>query len=194
MTMGTTRRACSAVMAERSHDIVQNRTLARHSAPGHATAACRLRPLSIRANVRHQARGRLLAATTESGTMPHVRYEWDNGKAAENLRKHGVQFTDAIAALRRHESFGRDRHAVPARRGADSSRRQGSRRRAIRERDLRDEDPCRIISVRKATRHELAWLRRCPAQPLTPEQLARRRRVSRVKVLRQRLGMKQADC
>jgi hypothetical protein len=26
-------------------------------------------------------------------------YEWDNGKAADNLRKHGVNFTDAIAAL-----------------------------------------------------------------------------------------------
>jgi uncharacterized DUF497 family protein len=31
--------------------------------------------------------------------MPHVRYEWDNGKAAKNLRKHGMDFTDAIAAL-----------------------------------------------------------------------------------------------
>jgi len=28
-----------------------------------------------------------------------VRYEWDNGKAAANLRKHGVDFADAIAAL-----------------------------------------------------------------------------------------------
>ncbi|MGQ0681926.1 helix-turn-helix domain-containing protein [Bradyrhizobium sp.] len=31
------------------------------------------------------------------------------------------------------------------------------------------------------------------AQPLTPEQLARMRRASRVKVLRQRLGMTQAE-
>jgi uncharacterized DUF497 family protein len=28
-----------------------------------------------------------------------VQYEWDNGKAAENLRKHRVDFADAIAAL-----------------------------------------------------------------------------------------------
>jgi uncharacterized DUF497 family protein len=28
-----------------------------------------------------------------------VQYEWDNGKAADNLRKHGVDFADAIAAL-----------------------------------------------------------------------------------------------
>jgi uncharacterized DUF497 family protein len=31
--------------------------------------------------------------------MPRVRYEWDDGKAAENLRKHGVDFMDAIAVL-----------------------------------------------------------------------------------------------
>jgi putative transcriptional regulator len=31
------------------------------------------------------------------------------------------------------------------------------------------------------------------AQPLTPEQLAKMRRVSRVKVMRQRLGMTQAE-
>lgn len=28
-----------------------------------------------------------------------MQYEWDNGKAAENLRKHDVDFPDAIAAL-----------------------------------------------------------------------------------------------
>jgi uncharacterized DUF497 family protein len=28
-----------------------------------------------------------------------VQYEWDNGKATENLRKHGVDFADAVAAL-----------------------------------------------------------------------------------------------
>jgi len=28
-----------------------------------------------------------------------VRYKWDNGKAAANLGKHGVDFVDAIAAL-----------------------------------------------------------------------------------------------
>ena len=34
-----------------------------------------------------------------SGTKLLVQYEWDNGKAAENLRKHGVDFADAVAAL-----------------------------------------------------------------------------------------------
>ena len=36
-----------------------------------------------------------LARTTDH----HVQYEWENGKAAANLRKHGVDFADAIAAL-----------------------------------------------------------------------------------------------
>jgi len=34
-----------------------------------------------------------------SGTISRVQYEWGNGKATENLRKHGVDFADAIAAL-----------------------------------------------------------------------------------------------
>jgi uncharacterized protein len=83
-----------------------------------------------------------------------VQYEWDNGKAAANLRKHGVDFADAIAALedtnriedvdgrfvygeeRIHVvgmAFGRVLFVVVA---------------------LRDEDTCRIISARKATRYE----------------------------------------
>jgi putative transcriptional regulator len=90
---------------------------------------------------------------------------------------------------------------------------------------LRGEDSCRIISARKATRHEqdrttrvtvkpgdtlprgdtdwarldamtdeevvAAALSDPDAQPLTPEQLSKMRRVSRLKVLRQRLGMTQ---
>jgi uncharacterized DUF497 family protein len=28
-----------------------------------------------------------------------VQYTWDNGKAAENLAKHGVDFADAIGAI-----------------------------------------------------------------------------------------------
>ncbi len=28
-----------------------------------------------------------------------MRYEWDEGKAAANLRKHGVDFADAVAVL-----------------------------------------------------------------------------------------------
>ena len=89
--------------------------------------------------------------------MRRVRYEWDNGKAAENLRKHGVDFADAIAALedanRLEEidtrfDYGEERVQVV-----------GMARREVLFVivTLRDEDACRIISARKATRHEQDW-------------------------------------
>jgi uncharacterized protein len=83
-----------------------------------------------------------------------VRYEWDNGKAAENLRKHGVDFTDAIAALedtnRLEEidtrfEYGEERIQVVGMARGDV---------LFVIVTLRDEDTCRIISARKATRHE----------------------------------------
>ena len=40
-----------------------------------------------------------LWALPVSGTIACVQYEWDNGKVAENLHKHGVDFANAIAAL-----------------------------------------------------------------------------------------------
>ena len=78
----------------------------------------------------------------------------DNGKAAENLRKHGVDFTDAIAALedtnRLEEidtrfEYGEDRIQVVGMARDDV---------LFVIVTLRDEDTCRIISARKATRHE----------------------------------------
>ena len=83
-----------------------------------------------------------------------MRYEWDNGKAAENLRKHGVDFRDAIAAL---EDLNRleeiDTHYV-----YDEERIQviGMTRANVLFVIVtqRDGDTCRIISARKATRHE----------------------------------------
>jgi uncharacterized protein len=89
-----------------------------------------------------------------SGTHPGVQYEWDNGKAAENLRKHGVDFADAIAALEdlnRLEEldeqfvYGEERIEV-------IGTAQGDVLFVIV--TLRGEDSCRIISARKATRHE----------------------------------------
>jgi hypothetical protein len=53
------------------------------------------------ANPRQRAsrrRGGRLQRLPVSGTVSCVQYEWDNGKAVENLRKHGVDFADAIAA------------------------------------------------------------------------------------------------
>ena len=83
-----------------------------------------------------------------------MRYEWDNGKAAENLRKHGVDFTDAIAALEdlnRLEEidarlvYGEERIQVVGMAHGDV---------LFVIVTLRDEDTCRIVSARKATRHE----------------------------------------
>lgn len=86
--------------------------------------------------------------------MREVQYEWDDGKAAENLRKHGVDFADAIAAIedahRLEEidtrfDYGEERIQVVgmARRGV-----------LFVIVTLLEDDSCRIISARKATRHE----------------------------------------
>jgi uncharacterized DUF497 family protein len=83
-----------------------------------------------------------------------VQYEWDNGKAALNLRKHGVDFADAIAALEdpnRVEEidtqfvYGEERIRVIGMAHADV---------LFVIVTLRGEDTCRIISARKGTRHE----------------------------------------
>jgi uncharacterized DUF497 family protein len=83
-----------------------------------------------------------------------VQYEWDNGKAADNLRKHGVGFTDATAALedtnRLEEidtrfEYGEERiQVIGMARG----------RVLFLIVTVRDENICRIISARKATRDE----------------------------------------
>jgi uncharacterized DUF497 family protein len=86
-----------------------------------------------------------------------VQYEWDNGKAVENLRKHGVDFADAIAAIEdtnRLEDidtrleYGEERIQVIGLARGDV---------LFVIVTLRDEDTCRIISARKATRHEQDW-------------------------------------
>jgi uncharacterized DUF497 family protein len=89
-----------------------------------------------------------------SGTITYVKYEWDAGKAAENRRKHGVNFADAIAALedanRLEETdtrfaYGEERvQVIGIARG----------RILFVIVTLRGDDSCRIISARKATRHE----------------------------------------
>jgi uncharacterized protein len=96
----------------------------------------------------------LLPSLPISGTNLRARYEWDNGKAAENLRKHGVDFTDAIGALEDlnrleelDEQFVYDEERVQV-----IGMAQGDVLFVIV--TLRGEDNCRIISARKATRHE----------------------------------------
>ena len=93
-----------------------------------------------------------------SGTVLHVKYEWDHDKSAVNRRKHGVDFVDAIAALE------------------DANRLDWIRLDAMTDEEV-----------------TAAALSDPDAQPLTSEQLAKMRRVSRVKVLRQRLRMTQAE-
>ncbi|MCK6453644.1 MAG: BrnT family toxin [Alphaproteobacteria bacterium] len=83
-----------------------------------------------------------------------MRYEWDKGKAALNRRKHGVDFPDAIAALE-------DPHRLEdidpgVEHGEERIRIVGTTAGIVLSIvvTLRDEDRCRIISARKATRDE----------------------------------------
>jgi uncharacterized DUF497 family protein len=89
-----------------------------------------------------------------SGTISCVQYEWDNGKAAENLRKHSVDFADAIAALEDANRL----EEIDTRFEYSEERIQviGTARGDVLfvVVTLRGEDSCRIISARKATRHE----------------------------------------
>ena len=83
-----------------------------------------------------------------------MQYEWANGKAAENLHKHGVDFADAIGALEDSNRI----EEIDGRFGYDEERVQviGMARSKVLfvVVTLPDEDTCRIISARKATRHE----------------------------------------
>jgi uncharacterized protein len=67
----------------------------RATSPEHAAVADWFRFRTIHARAPREG---VLAGTTGI-RYACVQYEWDNGKAAENLRKHGVDFADAIAAL-----------------------------------------------------------------------------------------------
>jgi uncharacterized protein len=83
-----------------------------------------------------------------------VQYEWDNGKAAENLRKHGVDFADAIAALEdpnRVEEID-DRFVYDEERVRVIGMAQGKV--LFVAVMLPGEETCRIMSARRATRHE----------------------------------------
>ena len=83
-----------------------------------------------------------------------MQYEWDNGKAALNLRKHGVGFPEAIAALEdpnRLENLDPEFVYGEERTQVIGIARGGVLFVVL---TLRDEHTCRIISARKATRHE----------------------------------------
>ena len=83
-----------------------------------------------------------------------MQYEWDNGKAALNLRKHGVDFRDAIAALEdRNRVEEIDTRFVY---GEERIRVIGMARRDVLFViiTLRGQNTCRVISARRASRDE----------------------------------------
>lgn len=83
-----------------------------------------------------------------------VNYEWDTAKAAENRRKHGIDFVDAIPAIEdpnRLEELDirfdyREERMRVIGMAADSV--------LFVMTTTRGADSCRIISARRATRHE----------------------------------------
>jgi len=90
-----------------------------------------------------------------SSTIRYVQYEWDDRKAADNFRKHGVDFADAIAAIE-------DPNRLEE---IDTRFAYGEQRIQIIGMAYRnvlfvvvtahdDQEIYRIISARKATRHE----------------------------------------
>ncbi len=97
---------------------------------------------------------RRLPPVLVSGTTLRVQYEWDKGKAAENLRKHGVDFLDAIEALEDPNRL----EEIDTRFAYDEERilviGMAHRRVLFAVATFRGENICRIISVRKATKHE----------------------------------------
>ena len=94
---------------------------------------------------------RLLAAPTDIRQQDRVRYEWDNGKAADNLRKHGVDFGDAFVALEDPNQL----EEIDARFVYDEERVQvigmAHGRVLFAVVTFRGEEICKVISARKAT-------------------------------------------
>ena len=86
-----------------------------------------------------------------------MQYEWDSGKAAANRRKHGVAFEDAIAALEDPNRL----EEIDARflYGEERTQVIGMAHSKVLFVivTLAGEETCRIISARKATRHEQDW-------------------------------------
>jgi uncharacterized DUF497 family protein len=83
-----------------------------------------------------------------------IAYEWDEAKAADNLAKHGISFTVAARALedsRRIEVLD-DRFDYGEERIQSLCIDRGTVLFVVMV--MSDENVCRIISARKATRHE----------------------------------------
>ena len=138
-----------------------------------------------------------------SGSLGGVEYEWDSAKAALNRRKHGVDFADAIPALEDPNRI--EQTSSPHRAAANcaESSRRGEQHVMSKTGIIRvtrksgdppprgESDWTRLESMTDAE-IEAAAGADPDAPPTSPERLATMHRVSRVKVLRQRLGMTQA--
>lgn len=86
--------------------------------------------------------------------MLRMEYEWDAVKAAENLRRHGIDFADSIKAIEdpnRLEEID-DRFDYGEERIRIIGMAEGTILYVVT--TLRDERTCRIISARRATRYE----------------------------------------
>jgi uncharacterized DUF497 family protein len=96
----------------------------------------------------------LLPRLPVSGSLWDVDYEWDNVKEAQNRRKHGVDFVDATAALEDPNRL--EEIDTQLEHGEERMRVTGMAHGKILfvVTTLRGVDTCRIISARKATRHE----------------------------------------
>jgi uncharacterized protein len=83
-----------------------------------------------------------------------VRYEWDRAKAAANLRRHGIDFPDAIAALEDPDRIeaADDRFDYDEERDVVIGMARGGVLFVVT--TFRGEETRRIISARKATKHE----------------------------------------
>ena len=89
-----------------------------------------------------------------TGTIDPVRYEWDKAKAASNLQLHSVDFRDAISALEDPDRIedDDDRFGYGEERDLVIGMSSGGILFVVA--TYRDEDTRRIISARKATKHE----------------------------------------
>lgn len=85
--------------------------------------------------------------------MQNDRFEWDDAKAASNLAKHGVSFEDACAVFDDPSAIGEADPGVHREVRLRTIGSTGSRVLFVVSTEV-DDDVTRIISARRATRHE----------------------------------------
>lgn len=111
-------------------------------------------PAGVRREWSYGKASKDLTRVPVTGTIDPVRYEWDKAKAASNLQLHGVDFRDAISALEDPDRIedDDDRFGYGEERDLVIGMSSGGILFVVA--TYRDEDTRRIISARKATKHE----------------------------------------